>query len=114
MPPVATVTVNTAAVMRVMRPRRDCRAYQRTGQPSTRQRELTPASDGSRRLRVRRDARRQPVTRAADGLQALPFEGRVDLAAQVTDVHLHHVRIAVVVRVPYVMQYVGLADRVAR
>src|SRR5579885_3371235 len=114
MPPVATATLNSAVVMMVIRPRSDWRAYQRAGQPSTRQRELTCASDGSRRLRARGDAGRQPVACAAHGLQALPPERSVDLAAQVAHVDLDHVGVAVVVRVPYVMQYVGLADRVAR
>src|SRR5664279_874394 len=54
----------------------------------------------------------QPVTCAADGLQALPSERGVDLAAEIADVHLNNIGVAIVVGVPYVVQDVGLTHRV--
>src|SRR4051794_34889211 len=56
----------------------------------------------------------QPIPGAPQRLDALPRERYVDLAAQVADVDLDDVGIAVEVLVPHVMQQVGLADDLAR
>ena len=55
----------------------------------------------------------EPVAGAPDSLHAVPAERGVDLPAQITGVDLDDVRVPVVVRVPHVMQDVGLGNGLA-
>src|ERR1700704_5831109 len=50
----------------------------------------------------------ESVARAADGLDALGAEGLIDLLAQIADVHLDDVRVALEVDAPHVVEDVGL------
>src|SRR4051794_36888672 len=109
MTPVMTAKENSAVAMRVRRARSDCWAHQRVGQPTS-----CAANCRARAGAAGTSALGgQAVTRSAHRLQALPAERHVDLAPQVADVDLDDVGVAVVVRIPHVVQDVGLADRIA-
>ncbi len=56
-------------------------------------------------------ARHEPVPSTPNRLDGRTVERHVDLAPQVPDVHLDHVRVAVVVRIPHVMQDLTLGHR---
>ena len=57
---------------------------------------------------------REPVTGPAHGLQRVPPERRVDLAPQVSGVDLDHVQVRHRVRVPDVLEQLGLRHHLAR
>src|SRR3954464_15778872 len=105
MTPVMTANENSAVAIRVRRARSDCWAHQRVGQLTSWAARCRPRASAAGTSALGGQA----VTRSAHGLQALPAERHVDLASQIADVHLDDVGVAVVVRIPDVVQDVGLA-----
>src|SRR4051812_8359211 len=81
---------------------------------------MTTAAPNVRRARTERrchqarirspTVRAEPVAATAHGLDGFPSERYVDLPAQVSDVDLDDVGVAVVELVPHMLDQLGLAD----